>query len=33
MDNGEIIEEGHPNELFTNPKFERTKAFLHRSLG
>jgi polar amino acid transport system ATP-binding protein len=33
MDNGEIIEEGHPNELFTNPKFDRTKAFLHRSLG
>jgi polar amino acid transport system ATP-binding protein len=33
MDNGEIIEEGHPNDLFTNPKFERTKAFLHRSLG
>jgi polar amino acid transport system ATP-binding protein len=32
MDNGEIIEEGHPHELFTNPKFERTKAFLHRSL-
>lgn len=33
MDNGEIIEEGHPNELFANPKFDRTKAFLHRSLG
>jgi polar amino acid transport system ATP-binding protein len=33
MDNGEIIEEGHPNDLFTNPKFDRTKAFLHRSLG
>jgi polar amino acid transport system ATP-binding protein len=33
MDNGEIIEEGHPNDLFTNPKFDRTKAFLHRNLG
>lgn len=32
MDNGEIIESGHPNELFTNPQFERTKAFLNRSL-
>ncbi|MFP7299772.1 amino acid ABC transporter ATP-binding protein [Neobacillus niacini] len=32
MDNGEIIESGHPNELFTNPKNERTKAFLSRSL-
>lgn len=32
MDNGEIIESGHPDELFINPKFERTKAFLHRSL-
>jgi polar amino acid transport system ATP-binding protein len=33
MDNGEIIEEGHPNDLFTNPQLDRTKAFLHRSLG
>lgn len=32
MDNGEIIESGHPTEIFTNPKFERTKAFLNRSL-
>lgn len=32
MDNGEIIETGHPSELFTNPKFERTKTFLNRSL-
>lgn len=32
MDNGEIIESGHPNELFMNPKFDRTKAFLNRSL-
>lgn len=32
MDNGEIIETGHPSELFLNPKNERTKAFLHRGL-
>ena len=32
MDNGEIIETGHPAELFTNPQNERTKAFLSRSL-
>lgn len=30
MDDGEIIESGHPAELFTNPRFERTKAFLNR---
>ncbi|MDE5052447.1 amino acid ABC transporter ATP-binding protein [Niallia taxi] len=32
MDNGEIVESGTPAELFTNPQFERTKAFLSRSL-
>lgn len=32
MDNGEIVESSAPDELFTNPKFERTKAFLHRTL-
>ena len=32
MDNGEIIESGHPSELFINPQNERTKAFLSRSL-
>lgn len=32
MDNGEIIETGHPSQLFTNPQNERTKAFLSRSL-
>ena len=31
MDNGEIVESGPPEELFLNPKFERTKAFLNRS--
>lgn len=33
MDNGEIIESGHPKELLTNPQHERTKAFLNRSLN
>ncbi|RID84528.1 amino acid ABC transporter ATP-binding protein [Peribacillus asahii] len=32
MDNGEIIESGHPEDLFNNPQFERTKAFLNRNL-
>jgi len=32
MDNGEIIESGHPSEIFTDPQFERTKSFLNRSL-
>jgi polar amino acid transport system ATP-binding protein len=32
MDNGEIVESGSPSEMFTNPKNERTKAFLKRSL-
>lgn len=32
MDNGEIVESGHPDELFVNPQFDRTKAFLSRSL-
>lgn len=32
MDNGEIIESGHPDQVFANPKHERTKAFLTRSL-
>lgn len=31
MDDGEIVESSHPNEFFTNPKSERTKAFLSRS--
>ncbi len=31
MDDGEIVESGHPSDLFTNPKFDRTKAFLNRS--
>ncbi|KAB7663421.1 amino acid ABC transporter ATP-binding protein [Bacillus sp. B1-b2] len=32
MDNGEIIESGSPEAIFTNPQFERTKSFLNRSL-
>ena len=30
MDGGVIVEEGEPTELITNPKQERTKAFLSR---
>lgn len=30
MDEGSIIEEGTPNEIFINPKEERTKRFLRR---
>lgn len=30
MDDGYIIEEGTPNELFGNPKHERTKSFLSK---
>lgn len=30
MDGGNIVEEGHPEEIFTNPKEERTKQFLSR---
>ncbi len=32
MDNGEIIEEGKPEEIFQNPRHERTKAFLSQVL-
>jgi len=32
MDNGEIVETGHPSELFESPKHERTKTFLSRNL-
>ena len=33
MDNGYICEEGNPEDLFTNPKQERTREFLKRYLG
>lgn len=32
MDNGEIKEEGTPQEIFSNPKNERTKSFLQKVL-
>lgn len=32
MDEGLIIEEGEPSEFFSNPKHERTKAFLSKIL-
>lgn len=32
MDNGEIKEEGLPEEIFSNPKNERTKTFLQKVL-
>ncbi|MBU3185860.1 amino acid ABC transporter ATP-binding protein [Clostridium estertheticum] len=32
MDGGVIVEEGTPNEIFSNPKQERTKQFLKRIL-
>lgn len=32
MDKGEILEEGTPAEIFSNPKHERTKSFLQKVL-
>lgn len=32
FDHGEIVEMGDPNEVFANPKHERTKAFLSQIL-
>lgn len=32
MDQGEIVEEGNPEDIFTNPKEARTKTFLHSIL-
>ncbi len=32
FDDGEIIETGTPEELFDNPKHERTKLFLSQIL-
>ena len=32
MDEGKIIEEGTPNEIFTNPKSDRLKSFLSKIL-
>ena len=33
MDQGVIVEEGDPKDIFTNPKEERTKEFLSRMLA
>jgi len=30
LDEGKIIEKGHPSVLLTNPSFKRTKEFLHK---
>ncbi|MCR5613381.1 amino acid ABC transporter ATP-binding protein [Treponema sp.] len=32
MDKGEVVEQGSPEQIFTNPKEERTKQFLSRYL-
>ena len=32
MDSGEIIETGTPEEIFGNPKSERTRSFLNHIL-
>lgn len=32
MDQGEVVEEGKPDQLFTSPQHKRTKAFLKRNL-
>ena len=33
MDDGQIIESDHPENFFTNPQNERTKAFLQKNLN
>ena len=33
MADGYVVEEGKPSEMFTNPKNERTRAFLSRILN
>jgi ABC-type polar amino acid transport system ATPase subunit len=32
MDGGVIVEEGAPDDVFTQPQHERTRAFLRRLL-
>jgi putative lysine transport system ATP-binding protein len=32
MDEGVIVEEGHPKDIFNDPKEERTRTFLQRTL-
>ena len=33
MDEGVIVEQGAPQELFANPRHERTRRFLSRIVG
>ncbi|GFZ84976.1 ectoine/hydroxyectoine ABC transporter ATP-binding protein EhuA [Nesterenkonia alkaliphila] len=33
FDGGRVVEEGHPEQIFTNPSHERTKKFLGAVLG
>jgi polar amino acid transport system ATP-binding protein len=33
FDQGSIVEQGHPDQIFTDPKEERTKSFLHKIIG
>lgn len=32
MDGGEVVEDSSPDQIFTNPSHQRTRAFLHRLL-
>jgi ABC-type polar amino acid transport system ATPase subunit len=32
FDNGQLIEEGTPNQIFSNPQHDRTKLFLSQIL-
>jgi polar amino acid transport system ATP-binding protein len=32
MDEGVVVEEGRPTEVFANPRHDRTRAFLSRIL-
>ena len=32
MDDGRVVEAGHPREVLTNPQHERTRAFLSKVL-
>jgi polar amino acid transport system ATP-binding protein len=32
MDDGIVVEKGHPRDVLTNPQHERTKAFLSKVL-
>jgi polar amino acid transport system ATP-binding protein len=32
MDQGVVVEEGRPTEVFANPRHDRTRAFLSRIL-